>query len=256
MLLSIRAEIDANASSHLSGHLDDINENLEELQEDVNTTVNEILMNEIDCFTKVNVSACSEINSGYTGFRYTLDQIAEHFAQVDFLESLLYDKTSNIELIDEKLEEVTSKLKVITAKIATAELIEQEESLDISISHSTPQGSSCYDCGAVKFSFTSESVTYGCESGEEDCNNDITASSSALQKSLWNIRSCSVDNELKSFNLYESFVSHMNTARFNITASLKKVVVDRPWFDVTLFKQAGFTLVSDGASAWELYCYL
>ena len=203
----------------------------------MNQTVKDLLHNEIYCFTGASSDACSAINNGYTGFRYALDQIAEHFAQVDYLESVLTASSSDgyYDIIDSKLAIIASNLTVLDSKIAMAEQKEQKQALDISTSHSTPTLNTCADCDAVKFTFNSETVQGGCGNGTISCDYHMVPLD-ALNRNMWDIRSCAVDNELKSFGLYNGFVEQMHGTEFYVTVSLKKVVVNRPWFDVNLFK--------------------
>ena len=237
MLIGMKKEIDDATSTHLSNHIGNITSNLEVLQGHVNNSVERLLDDELECFTNVNSSSCADVNGRYTNFRFTLDQIAEHFAQVNYLETILYGNLNNSQLIDETLEEVASNLTVIDAKIAVAKVVEQEETLDISTDHSVPLGTSCSEYGHVQFSFSSPATTGDCAVDSDECKYQMVPSN-VLDKGLWNVQSCSVDDELKSFYLYDSFVAQMNNAAFNVTASLRKVVVERPWFDANLFEEA------------------
>ena len=47
------------------------------------------------------------------------------------------------------------------------------------------------------------------------------------QSTLWNLVSCSVDNQLQAFGLYDNFTQLMNSAQVKITTSLSKVDIHR-----------------------------
>lgn len=225
-----------------------IEDSLSTLRELVQNGTNVLLQMEVDCFTRINLTTCGEIIEGHTAFRNVLQEVAEHFAQAEYLESILNGRFSSIKVIETKLLEVASEIKILDARITRMNQIEIADSIDKSTS-SDPDTTSCPGIGQIMFAFDSKDIDY--------CSPEYTNSAdqlkcfdsevpvNATRKSIWNVHSCSVDNELQSFGSFENFSEVMNSNPVKITASLLKVSVQRPWYDISIFKDTNhFTMVS------------
>ena len=194
---------------------------------------------------------CAEIIDGHTAFRSLLEELAEHIMQSEYLKSILDRKTQVLEIIQEKLSEVNSDVRVLDVQISKRERGEASEAIDASTSSSS-DATSCPGVGQIKFTFDSQHVNseeYCQEHADTDANQmdciDVEVPANATSRDLWNVNSCTVDSELKSFEVFESFVELMNSVPVKITASLLKVDVHRPWFDPSLFEDSThYTMVS------------
>ena len=241
MLLLIK-DMDNENSDQLNNSISNIEQNLVALQQSANSTMETLLEKEANCYTAMNASACSEINNFYTNFRYTMDHLAEHYAQVDYLKSLLVNNFSHTveSLIVTKSKEIEHQLMTLDAKISVAVSVERKEMLDTKSAHKSPLVNSCSDDDEIKFSFSSSSVSVpsssSCAEISDNCSY-LMVPPGALENSLWGVQSCSVDSALKSLSLYERLMDQMRNASFYVTASLTKVMIERPWFDTNLFEE-------------------
>lgn len=213
----------------------------------IDNGVDKLLQMELECFTRVNLTVCAEIIDGHTAFQSLLQELAEHFMQSEYLSSILNRKTQVLQIIQDQLTTVNSKIKVLDSQISKRERVEAAEAIDASMSIDN-EATSCPGVGQIKFTFDSQTV-----SSEEYCEElhsgidciDVEVPANATNRDLWNVNSCTVDSALKSFKVFESFLQLMNSIPVKITASLLKVDVHRSWFDAAMFENADhFTMVS------------
>ena len=229
-----------------------IKENLEELNQLIQNAVDKLLQMEVECFSHVNVSVCGDIINGHTAFRYLLQNVSMHFAQQEYLESIIDSRDQSIIVLEQKLREVEAKIKTINQQITAAERREIGATVDESTGQNTVV-TSCPEAGKIHFTFHSQNTDASseCDSQEdagqdaqEYCTDDRLPANATTQQ-LWNLRSCSVDNELKSFQMYANFTSLMNSATAKLSATLLKVDIHRSWLDLTIFEDSNhFTMVS------------
>ena len=257
LLSASRNELSNITSEDIKYTLELINHSIADLDTKVNNAVDKLLQYEIECFTSVNASACELIINGHTAFKQILDKIAEHFEQTNYLQSLLNRRNESLSVIDQKLLSTATKIKVLDAKIRTAELKQIEVDMDLS-SNNNIETRSCPEKGKIHFTFNTEDMTpysylcNGAAESEQDAPDEIIPYCpddripvNISHSMLWNLASCSVDNQLQAFGLYDNFTQLMNLAQAKITASLSKVDIHRPWFDETIFRdREHFTLVS------------
>ena len=260
LLSASRSELSNITSEDIKYTLDLINRSIADLDKKVNNAVDKLLQYEIECFTSVNASACELIISGHTAFKQILDKIAEHFEQANYLQSLLNRRNESLSVIDQKLLNTASQIKVLDANIRTAELRQIEMDMDLS-SNNNIETRSCPEKDKIHFTFNTEDTaphSYVCNDATEPeqdkqdgkgenlpyCSDDRIPVDIS-QSMLWNLASCSVDNQLQAFGLYDNFTKLMNFAQAKVTASLSKVEIHRTWFDETIFGDwEHFTLVS------------
>ena len=244
-------ELNKKTNSDITQTQEEIERSLSEIQTWVDNGVDKLLQMEVDCFTRVNLSVCAEIIDGHTAFRALLVELAEHFAQSEYLKSILNRKTQVVQVIQEQLYRVNSEIRILDSLILKKEKEEAGETIESSTS-SDKNVTSCPGVGQIQFLFDSENIDSSqyCqdfEDSNDDVNDciDVEVPANATSRDLWNVNSCSVDSELISFNMLEPFVKLMNSIPIKITASLLKVNVYRSWFDPSLFENSDhFTMVS------------
>ena len=256
LLNASRNELNNITSEDIKHTLEQINNSIAELDVIVHNAVDKLLQYEIECFTSVNVSACDVIVNGHTAFKRVLDEIAEHFEQASYLQSLLSSREDSITVIDRKLQNSATQINVLDAKIKQAELTQIEKDIDLS-SNNNIETRSCPSEGSIHFTFDTKHTSFdsytcadksdhGSDSGEHSlpyCT-DERIPVDVTQTKLWNVVSCSVDNQLRAFKLYDNFIKLMNSAQAKVTASLSKVDIRRHWFDETIFRDGQhFTMV-------------
>lgn len=236
MLNATDVELSSKTSADVKRTLNEINNSLIAIRELISNGVNKLLQMEVECFTRVNLTVCEEIINGHAAFRLLLQQLAEHFAQAEYLQSILNGRPQVLQVIRQKLLEVNSQLTVLEAEINRTALVEAEEAIDLSTSSDAIEVTSCPGVGRIKFAFDSRKQSSDCQEDTESNCIDVAIPLNATNRDLWNVRSCSVDSELNSFRTLSSFVNLMNTIHVKITASLQKVKVHRTWFDDSIFE--------------------
>lgn len=251
-----RDELNNITSEDIKYTLAQINRSVVELDKNIENAVDKLLQFEMECFTRVNASACEVIVNGHTAFKRILDKIAEHFEQASYLQSLLTSRNESISIIDQKLKSTATEINLLDTKIKAADMVEIEKDIDLS-SNNNIETRTCPDEGKVHFTFDTRhtipdpSVCGGTSDSQNEegqglpyCHDErIPANVSTA--TLWNVASCSVDQQLRAFGLYENFTHLMNSAPAKVTASLSKVDIHRSWFDETIFRDfEHFTMVS------------
>lgn len=232
--------------------LREIETSLSELRILIKNGVDKLLQMEVDCFTRVNLTVCANIIGGHTAFRLLLQEISEHFAQAEYLRSVLEGRSDSILELKSKLSKISSNLKAIDALITKTSRAEIAESIDASTS-TDEEVISCPGARQIKFTFDSRTVNTStfCQESESGRSNltsciDIEIPANATNTNLWNIHSCAVDNELKSFKVFDYFTKLMNSVPLKISASLLKVNIERRWLDLSILKDMEhFTMVSN-----------
>lgn len=253
LLEATRSELNNKTSSDIERTQTDIERSLATIRRLIDNGVDKLLQMELECFTRVNLTVCAEIIDGHVAFRSLLEELAEHFMQSEYLNSILKRKTQVLQVIQDKLSEVNSEIKILESQNSKREREEAAEAIDSSTSSNNEATSCPAGVGQIKFTFDSQSINSQeyCQEQSQDTNInqvdciDLEVPANATSKDLWNVNSCTVDSELKSFKVLDSFVTLMNSIPVKITASLLKVDVHRPWFDSSLFENADhFTMVS------------
>jgi len=205
---------------------------------------------EVECFTKVDLTTCGDIVGGHTAFSNLLEDVADHHAQAEYLQSILLGRSNAIRVINQKLLDVASQLSALETMIDAKEESEMAQSLEVGTNDGIDI-SSCPESGLIKFIFDARSVdTDFCQEEEflddeeVECV-DFELPVNASDKSLWNVHSCSIESKLQSFGLLENFTRMMNSVPIKISASLQKVEVHRSWFQPGIFEDSEhFTIVS------------
>ena len=233
--------------------LQQIKISLNNLHEMVRNAVNKVIQMEVQCFTRVNLTVCGEIINGHTAFRHLLQEIAEHYNQVNYLESLVNGRTENIQTLRQKISEVESDLKLLEIKFNAAKLQEGRE-LAEDLTSITMDAISCPENGKIHFMFDSQNPQFDSSmcTEEDEANkfqneycHDSRVPINTTMRPLWNLNSCTVDNELMKFNVKQNFSLLMNSAPAKLRVTLSKVNIQRPWLDTTILKDSRhYTIVS------------
>lgn len=247
LLNATSAELNNVTSTEIDERLAIITEKKNELLKLVQNGVDRLLQMEVECFTRVNLTICGEIIEGHTAFREILQEITEHFEHAEYLESILRGRENTLPVLNSKLNAVEQELQVMSAQIINADRQEIAEDIDASTS-SDHDLASCPALGQIKFTFDSQTkaaeIQNRCNSRSDECL-DIRVPVNATTRSLWDVHSCAVDSELKSFQQLEKFTTLMNSVPVKVTASLQKVEVKRSWLDINIFEENNhFTMVS------------
>ena len=248
LLNATKSELNNKTSSDIERTQNEIERNLAEIRRMIDNGVDKLLQMELECFTRVNLTVCGEIIDGHTAFQLLLQELAEHFMQSEYLQSILGRKAQVLKVIQDKLTEVKSSIKILDTQIAKREKEEASESLD-SATNTEGRATSCPEIGQIKFTFDSQSINSDeyCQGDRSimDCI-DVEVPANATHRDLWNVNSCIVDSELKSFDIFENFFGLMNSIPIKISASLLKVDIRRPWFDSSIFENSDqFTMVGE-----------
>jgi len=257
LLTATDVELSSKTSADVNRTLNQISSSLLHIRQLIANGVDKLLQMEVECFTRVNLSVCNEIINGHAAFRFLLQELAGHFAQAEYLESILRGRPQVIKVIREKLLEVQSGIEILEAKINETTELEAGEIVDLSTSSDIPEVTSCPGVGQIKFTFDSTEVDSDCRDDIDDACFDIAVPINASSRHLWNVESCTIDSELKSYGMFESFVKLMNSVPFKVTASLMAVNVRRPWFDVSLFEDSDhFTMVGSSKNLQRDFVYV
>lgn len=258
LLNASREELNNITSEDIKYTLELINKSVAELDITIENAVDKLLQFEIECFTRVNASACEVIVNGHTAFNRILDKIAEHFEQASYLQSLLKSRKESITIMNQKVQSTATQINMLDTKIKAAEMFEIEKDIDLS-SNNNIETRTCPDKGKIHFTFDTKDtildasvcgdITENSQHEEGDglsyCT-DERVPVNISQSSLWSISSCSVDHQLHAFGIYDNFTRLMNSAPAKVTASLSKVDIHRSWFDENIFKDfEHFTVVSE-----------
>ena len=240
---------DVNAS------LDKIKVIMETLHERVKNAVDRLIQMEVECFAKVNLTVCGNIIDTHTAFKLLLNDVAEHYEQAAYLESILNGRTEALSVLLRKLGEIASSIKSLDKQISAAEDAETSETIDITTGKEVDPlvSISCKEAGKIQFSFhtslfdADESL---CEVEGEDSRNcsDVRIPLNATQSPLWSVHSCALDDDLVALDsdVLSTFHSEMNSLEAEIGALLLRVDIIRPWLDPDIFMDSNiYTMVSD-----------
>ena len=242
LLTATSAELSNVTSADIDSRLETLKRNKEELMRLVQNAVDKLLHMEVECFTKINLTACGEIKNGHTAFHSILEEITEHFEQAEYLESVLNGRENTLPVLRSKLNTISNELKNLDSKISIAEKREVAEEIEVSTS-SDFESASCPALGQIKFTFDSEACCQVIDCPSNECF-DSRVPVNATTTLMWNVQSCAVDNELKALNQFDSFTEVMNSAAVKFTASLQKVKIKRSWMDVDMLEQTDhYTMV-------------
>ena len=247
LLNATKNELSSKTTAEINNTLQEIKRSLSDLRDLVKNGVDKLLHMEVECFTRVNLTVCADIINGHTAFRFLLQEVSEHFAQAEYLKSILEGRSDSVQEIERKLSKIFSDLITINAQITKAGKAETAESIDATTSTDT-NVIGCPGAKQLKFAFDSRQVDTDlhCQESGNGTRNciDIEVPINATSTNLWNIHSCPVDSELKSFKVFDNFTKLMNSVPVKISASLLKVTVNRRWFDRSIFENVDhFTMV-------------
>ncbi len=247
LLNATAAELNNITSQEINRRLEVLAEKKAQLMQLVQNGVDRLLQMEVECFTRVNLSMCGEILEGHAAFREILQEISEHFEHAEYLESILKGRVNTLPVLKQKISSVNQELETLTTKINNADKKEIADDIEASTS-SNYEITSCPALGQVKFTFDAHlkeaEIKSKCSSHVMECA-DFRVPVNASMRSLWDVHSCAVDSELKSFNQYQNFTALMNSVPVKVSASLQKVEVKRSWLDSSIFKETNhYTMVS------------
>lgn len=236
----------------VSNSLSKIEDVMNKLRLRVKSAVDKLLQMEIDCFAKVNLTVCGNIISTHTAFRLLLNDVAEHYEQAAYLESIFNRQEDTLSVLRKKLNDIAESIKDLDKRISQARDFETSNLVDISTGQLIDSSSSttCMEAGKIEFTYLSSEVpidTSKCSKNPDQkyCA-DVRIPLNATGSPLWSVRSCSVDYELKAFDdVLADFHHEMNTIDVEIKASLHKVNIKRPWLDEKIFEDSDhFSMVS------------
>ena len=248
LLNATKNELSSQTNAEINQKRKKINESLSNISAMIQTGIDTLLQMEVECFAAVNLTICGEIENGHAAFRYLLEELAEHYAQAEYLDSILKKTPQVIEVLNEQLTVVNSAISNLDREIAVASKQEVTEAIDSSTSGSADI-TSCPGVGQIRFMFDSQSYNV-----ESYCNGPIENRMNCTyvevplnvsSRNLWDVHSCSVDTELRTFGTYNDFKKLMNSIPLKVSASLLQVNVHRSWFDPSIFENSDhFTMVS------------
>ena len=256
LLSASRKELHNITSNDIIYTLEKINASLINLGKTVKNAVDKLTQFQIECFTRVNASACNIITSGQNAFKFILERIAEHYEQAAYLEAILNSRNESIIVIGQKLDEISRQINILDSRIEDANREVIDKDADVAANDNFDVKSCPTTWGKTLFTYETEGTVLD----ETTCSGKVAVDVgnqtipycfderipvNTSKRLLWNLASCSVDLQVKAFGTYHDFVALMNTATSKITASLTKVNIKRAWFDEAIFRDwEHFTFVS------------
>ena len=248
LLNATNKELSSKTSADVTRILNEIQTSRDKLGVMINNAVDKLLQMEVECFTRVNLSMCEVIMEGHVAFKSLLQDLSEHFAQSEYLQSILNGRPQLLKVLQQTLSEIDTEMKALQVRIASTGKAEAAEEINSNTRIDT-ETVSCPEVGQMNFAFRSDEVDTSevCDedSDEEICMH-VEVPINATKRNLWNVESCFVDNDLVAFGTYDSFVTMMNSISMKVSASLLKVGVQRSWFDESLFEESEhYTMVSE-----------
>ena len=240
----------------VNNSLDKIKSIMDKLRKRVKNAVDKLMQMEVDCFAKVNLTVCGEIINTHTAFKLLLDDVAEHYEQAAYLESILNGRSEVLSVLQKKLSEVANSIKNLDKQISTAEDQETSQIIDLTTGKQVDHlaSTTCMEAGKIQYSFRTvlaevESACSTAEAGSKNSNpycTDVRIPLNATQSPLWSVHSCAIDEDLEAFdNLLSTFHAEMNSIEAEITASLQRVDIVRPWLDQNILLDSNhYTMVS------------
>lgn len=256
LLSASRKELHNITSKDIIYTLEKINASLVNLGKTVKNAVDKMTQFQIECFTRVNASACDIITSGQNAFKFILERIAEHYEQAAYLEAILNSRNESIIVIGQKLDEISRQISILDSRIEEANREVIDKDADVAANDNFEVKSCPTTWGKMLFTYETESTVLD----EITCSGKVSVDVgnqtvpycfderipvNTTKRLLWNLASCSVDLQVKAFDTYRDFVALMNTATSKISASLTKVDIKRAWFDEAIFRDwEHFTFVS------------
>jgi len=240
------ASLRSESNEEVQNTMEEVTHKLEELNQMVENGVSALQKLEVSCLMKVNIAACQNISDGHSAFHFLLQEVAQHYAQVEYLKSILDRREKYFSILLDKISELNAQKKVLQYQL------DRTETAELSNSISTQDQAECSDEeGLVQLIFKTEEVITDSDcserQGEDEnnyCSEDLLLPANITHRELWHLQSCAVDNELRAFGLLKNFTKTMNVASAQITAALHKVDILRPWFDITVFEDSRIKMVS------------
>lgn len=240
------ASLRSESNEEVQNTMEEVTHKLEELNQMVENGVSALQKLEVSCLMKVNIAACQNISNGHSAFHFLLQEVAQHYAQVEYLKSILNRREKFISILLDRISELNAQKKVLQYQL------DRTETAELSNSISTQDQAECSDEEwLVHLFFKTEEVITDNDCSERQgkdennyCSEDLLLPANVTHRELWHLQSCAVDSELRAFGLLKNFTKTMNAASAQITAALHKVDILRPWFDITVFEDAHMKMVS------------
>ena len=115
--------------------------------------------------------------------------------------------------------------------------------------HRMDQAECSEEEGVIIFKTEDVLIDSDCSEGQDEgeneyCSEDLLLPANVTHRELWHLESCAVDNELRAFGLLKNFTKTLSAASAQVTASLHKVDILRPWFDISVFEDYQMKMVS------------
>ena len=257
LLNATKNDLANKTSEDVNRSLDKIKDIMENLRKRVKNAVDKLIQMEVECFAKVNLTVCGDIINTHTAFKLLLDDVAEHYEQAAYLESILNGRAEALSVLQRKLNEVAGSIKNLDKQISAADDGETSELIDLATGKQVNHlaSTTCMEAGKIQFSFHTSlsevdgSVCSNIEPGSKNSSqycSDVRIPLNATQTPLWSVHSCAIDDDLEAFDdKLSNFHADMNSIETEITASLQRVDIKRPWLDQNIFSDSDhYTMVS------------
>ena len=234
----------SQSDEEVQKEMENVAQKLQELNQMVETGVGVLQRMEISCFMKLDIAACQNISDGRSAFHFLLQEVAERYAQVEYLNSILNRRRKFISILQDRVSELNAQKKAVQHQLDKTETSELSETISVQ-----EQAKCSTEEGRVQLDFKTEEVLIDsdCVRRQESdgiyCNDDFLLPANVTHRELWHLESCTVDSELRAFGLLKNFTEALNGAHTQITASLLKVDILRPWFDITVFEDSHMKMV-------------
>ena len=232
--------------------LDKIKAIMQTLRGRVKNAVDRLIQMEVECFAKVNLTICADIFNTHTAFKLLLNDIAEYYEQAAYLESILNGRDEALSVLLQKLSEIATGIKSLDNQISTAEDAETSGIIDLATGRQADPlaSTTCVEAGKIQFSYHTSSetdeLTCSSDTNSSQYCSDVRVPLNATQSPLWSVHSCAIDDDLAPFDeILPKFHTVMNTIETEITASLQRVDIVRPWLDQNILLDSNhYTMVS------------
>ncbi len=134
LLNATKKELSSQTSADVDRKREQIKESLSNLSALIENGVDKLMHMEVQCFAAVNLTVCGEIENGHAAFRYLLEELAEHYDQANYLDSILKKTPKIIEVLNRQINQVNVDIKNLERQIATVSRSEMAEAIDSSTS--------------------------------------------------------------------------------------------------------------------------
>ena len=199
----------SQSDEEVQKEMENVVQKLQELNQMVETGVGVLQRMEISCFMKLDIAACQNISDGRSAFHFLLQEVAERYAQVEYLNSILNRRRKFISILQDRVSELDAQKKAVQHQLDKTETSELSETISVQ-----EQAKCSTEEGRVQLDFKTEEVLIDSdcvqrqESPEKDgiyCNDDFLLPANVTHRELWHLESCTVDSELRAFGLLKNF---------------------------------------------------